>query len=64
MNISKNSKLDEDKFLFIITILLSILPAVLLIKTLISNSVLFLICLSFLLHCFYKKILECLRTRS
>ncbi len=55
MNISKNSKLDEDKFLFIITILLSILPAVLLIKTLISNSVLFLICLSFLLHCFYKK---------
>ena len=55
MNISKNSILDEDKFLFITTILLSALPAALLIGTLISNSVLFLICLSFLLHCFYKK---------
>ena len=55
MNISKNSILDEDKFLFITTILLSDLPAALLIGTLISNSVLFLICLSFLLHCFYKK---------
>ena len=32
MNISKNSILDEDKFLFITTILLSALPAALLIE--------------------------------
>ncbi len=55
MNISKNSTLDENKFLLITTILISILPAALLIGTLISNSLLILICLFFLSHCFYKK---------
>jgi len=51
----KDVILKEDKFLVISTFLISILPISILAGSLVSNSILILLCFSFLIYCFYNK---------
>jgi len=55
MNIIKNSTSNKNKFLLVTVILISVLPALTLIGSLVSNSALILISLAFLIHIFLNK---------